>query len=208
MAVTFALFETLVDADVPEDTAAAVGAELRSRGVDVPPDWPEAFAEARVDAPDGAEVPLPAQVARALASLGVDAPGNLPRRAVVSAFDPDVRTRPGAAKAVERARERGPVGLLVNCRVPELVGRVLARAEVSRRDFDAVTTSTASGWRVPHPEAFETHAAALGDGTTRSVTSSDLVVVASDPAYEAVTDLGGRFVDARETPLTRLDEEL
>jgi len=91
--VTFDLFGTLVDAGTPADPAAAVAAELRDRGVAVPDDWSAAYREPHIDAPPGAEVPLPAHVARALDSRGVDAPANAPRRAVVAAFDPDVERR-------------------------------------------------------------------------------------------------------------------
>ena len=62
MAVSFALFGTFVDADLPSDPATAVAAELRERGVPVPPDPESTCRKTHVDAPDGAEVPLPARV--------------------------------------------------------------------------------------------------------------------------------------------------
>ncbi|MFC7097737.1 HAD family hydrolase [Halobaculum marinum] len=193
-AVSFGLFDTLVEADLPADPAAAVGEELRARGVAVPADWSDAFHETHVDAPAGAEVPLPAHVSRALASRGVAAPGNAARRAVVAAFDPEVRTREGAAAAVATARERGPVGLLANCAVPELVGRTLVRSDLARDDFDAVVSSVACGWRKPDARAFERVADALG------VTPPSLVHVGTDPDVDgAVTGVGGEFVDARES---------
>ncbi|GAA0212223.1 HAD family hydrolase [Halobaculum roseum] len=192
-AVSFALFDTLVEADLPSDPAAAVGDELRARGVDVPDDWADAYGETHVDAPAGAEVPLPAHVSRALASRGVDAPGNAARRAVVAAFDPAVRTRTGAVDAVERAREDGPVGLLANCAVPELVGRVLVRSDLARDDFDAVVTSVACGWRKPDRRAFERVAGALGGEV------SELTHVGCDGAVDgAVADIGGRYRDAAD----------
>ena len=110
MAVTFDLFGTLVDADRPDRPGVAVARALRSRGVPVPDDWASAFREAHVDAPAGAEVPLPAHVAAALRSRGVDAPGNAARRAVVAASDPDVPTRPAAAHAVAAPAHRGAGG--------------------------------------------------------------------------------------------------
>ena len=68
MAVSFALFGTLVDADLPSDPATAVAAELRARDVSVPPDFGATYRETHVDAPEGAEVPLPAHVSAALGS--------------------------------------------------------------------------------------------------------------------------------------------
>ncbi|GAB7019860.1 HAD family hydrolase [Halostagnicola bangensis] len=186
MGVTFDLFDTLVTATKPEDPAAAVAAELEERGVDVPPDWGDAYTEMHIDAPEGAEVPLPAHVARALASRGVDCPSNAARRAVVAAFDPEVETRNGAQAALEAARARGPVGLCSNCSVPELVGRTLVRADVSRDDFDAVVTSVGCGWRKPAPEMFEVTADRLG------VELSTLVHVGDDPATDGgVEAVGG-----------------
>ncbi len=188
MGVTFDLFDTLVTATKPDDPAAAVAAELEQRGVDVPPDWGDAYTEVHIDAPDGAEVPLPAHVARALASRGADCPTNAARRAVVAAFDPDVETRDGARAALEAAREHGPgpVGLCSNCSVPELVGRTLVRADISRDDFDAVVTSVACGWRKPAPKMFEVTADRLG------VDPSALVHVGDDPATDGgVESVGG-----------------
>ncbi|EJN60917.1 HAD family hydrolase [Halogranum rubrum] len=197
MAVSFDLFGTLVDVSYPENPARAVAAELDARGVAVPDDWDDAYREVHIDAPDGAEVPLPAHVSAALASRGVDAPNNAPRHAVVSAFDPDVTTRPGAREAVAAAAARGPVGLLSNCSVPELVGRTLVRADIARDDFDAITTSVACGWRKPHPDAFTTVAGALG------VDVSDLIHVGDDPETDGgITELGGTFVDVADVPLS------
>ena len=86
MAVSFDLFGTLVErVDAGEEAPAArVAAELVARDVAVPDDWAAAYRERHIDAPEGAEVPLPAHVSAALASRGVDAPGNAARRAVVS----------------------------------------------------------------------------------------------------------------------------
>jgi FMN phosphatase YigB (HAD superfamily) len=197
VAVSFDLFGTLVDVSYPEDPAAAVAAELDARGVAVPDDWGDAYREVHIDAPDGAEVPLPAHVSAALASRDVDAPNNAPRHAVVSAFDPDVTTRPGAQAALDAAGARGPVGLLSNCSVPELVARTLVRADLDRDVFDTITTSVACGWRKPHPDAFATVAGALGVGV------EDLVHVGDDPETDGgVADLGGTFVDVAEVPLS------
>jgi len=202
VAVTFDLFGTLVDVEYPSDPAEIVARELESRGVEVPDDWHVAYGERHVDAPAGAEVPLPAHVAHALDSRGVDAADNVVRHAVVAAFDPDVTRRDGARAAVRDVSERGPVGLLSNCAVPELVPKTLIRAGL-RGEFDAVTTSIGCGWRKPHPKAFETAADALG------VAPGSLVHVGDDATADGgVEDVGGRFVDVTETPLDELAAHL
>ncbi|ESP88146.1 HAD family hydrolase [Candidatus Halobonum tyrrellensis] len=198
-ATSFDLFGTLVDVPRPADTAAAVGRELRERGVAVPDDWAEAYREPHVDAPAGAEVPLPAHVTAALASRGVDAPGNAARRAVVAAFDPEVTTREGAPEAVRAAADRGPVGLLSNCAVPELVGRTLVRSGLARDDFDAVVSSVACGWCKPDARAFEALAGRL-DAPVGSLTH----VGDTPEADGGVADAGGTFVDVGTTPLPTL----
>ncbi|MFC6615299.1 HAD family hydrolase [Halopenitus salinus] len=202
MAVTFDLFGTLVDIEYPTDPAEAVARELEARDVTVPDDWHVAYGEVHVDAPEGAAVPLPAHVGRALASRGVDVSDNAARHAVVSAFDPDVTVREGARDAIAAANDRGPVGILSNCSVPELVPRTLVRAGL-RGEFDAVTTSIGCGWRKPHPKAFEAAAAALG------VDVEDLIHVGDDPSEDGgIADLGGRFLDVTETPLSELSTRL
>ncbi|WP_049986519.1 HAD family hydrolase [Halobellus rufus] len=190
MAVTFDLFGTLVTVDAPADPAAAVATELRARDVPVPEDWAAAYAEPHVDAPSGAEVPLPAHVAAALRSRDVVAPNNAARRAVVAAFDPSVETRAGAVEAVEAAAACGPVGLLSNCSVPELASRTLIRSGLDRAAFDAIVTSVGCGWRKPHPKAFETIADRL-DARPKA-----LVHVGDDEATDGgVADVGGTFLD-------------
>lgn len=203
MAVSFDLFGTLVSVDRTADPAAAVAAELRERGVAVPDDWADAYAEVHVDAPSGAEVPLPAHVAAALRSRDVDVPANAARRAVVAAFDPEVETRPGASAAIEAAGERGPVGLLSNCSVPELVARTTIRAAFDRDAFDATVTSVACGWRKPHPESFRTLANRLG------VAPESLVHVGDDSETDGgVEAVGGRFVDVSDVSLESLAARL
>lgn len=205
MAVSFDLFGTLALVDRPEEPASAVAAALRERDVPVPDDWAAAYREPHVDAPEGAEVPLPAHVAAALHSRGVEFSDGAARRAVVAAFDPgdsDVTLRDGAREAVERAGERGPVGLCSNCSVPELVPRTLARAGL-RDSFDAVVTSVACGWRKPDPRIFETLADRLG------VDPASLVHVGDDPRTDGgVTAVGGRFCDVSETSLSEVAIEI
>ncbi len=202
MAVSFDLFGTLVSVDRPEEPAAIIARELRERDVSVPSDFPDAYRERHVDAPEGAEVPLPAHVAATLSSRGVEAPNNAARRAVVAAFDPEVRRRDGALEAIEAAAERGPVGLCSNCSVPELVGRTLMRADL-KESFDAVVTSVGCGWRKPDPRAFETLAGKLG------VEADSIVHVGDDPATDGgIEAAGGRFIDINETSLSNLAETL
>ncbi|MFC6987968.1 HAD family hydrolase [Haloplanus sp. GCM10025708] len=203
MAVSFDLFGTLVCVPSPSDPAAAVGDALDERGVPVPADWDDAYRERHVDAPPGAETPLPAHVAAALRSRGVYAPGAVVRRAVAAAFDPDVRTREGAAVALDAARTAGPVALCSNCSVPGLVSRALARAELDRDAFDAVVTSVGCGWRKPDERAFHAVAAELG------VRADDLVHVGDDERTDGgVESVGGCYVDVSDAPLAELPQRL
>lgn len=195
MAVSFDLFGTLVAADRPADPGRAVADELAARGVSVPEDWDRAFRERHVDAPEGAEVPLPAHVAAALASRGVETTGNAPRRAVVAAFDPAVERRDGAREAIRAARERGPVGVMSNTSVPELARRALIRADLADA-FDAVVTSIGCGWRKPDARAFE----ALG--RRLDVDPGDIVHVGDDERTDGgIEDAGGTYVDVADVPL-------
>jgi FMN phosphatase YigB (HAD superfamily) len=196
VAVSFDLFGTLVDVDIPSDPAAVVADELRARDVSVPDDFAAAYREPHIDAPEGAEVPLPAHVSAALQSRGVSVTQNAARRAVIAAFDPTVRTREGAVEAVEAARDRGPVGVLSNCSVPELVGRTFVRSAFDYREFDSVVTSVGCGWRKPAPQAFEVVADSLG------VAVEALVHVGDSPATDGgIEALGGRFVDMTDVSL-------
>lgn len=202
MTVSFDLFGTLVDADIPTTPATAVARELRNRDVAVPADFADAYREVHIDAPDGAEVPLPAHVSAALASRGVDAPNNAPRRAVVAAFDPDVERRAGACDAINAAREQGSVGVLSNCSVPELARRALIRADLET-EFDAIATSVGCGWRKPHRRAFETIARRL------DVDVTELVHVGDDSQTDGGAEaVGAEFISVESTPLTELAPRL
>lgn len=202
MPVSFDLFGTLVTVSTATAPAAAVASELRDRGVAVPDDWVAAYRTSHLDVPEAAEIPLPAHVAAALRSRGVEAADTAVRRAVIAAFDPDVSRRPGVDAALDAARRRGPVGCCSNCSVPELVPRTLVRADL-RGAFDAVVTSAACGFRKPHPRPFETLATELG------VDPTALIHVGDDPEADGgIEALGGRFVDVNETPLADLDDVL
>lgn len=203
VAIAFDLFGTLVDAERPNDPARAVATELRERGVSVPDDWSAAYSEPHIEAPEGAEVPLPAHVSAALASRDAETPNNAARRAVVAAFDPTVETRPNAVDAVESAHEHGPVGLLSNCSVPELVGRTLIRSDLSRDSFDQIVSSVACGWRKPDQRAFESLARQL------SVPVDRLIYVGDTPATDGgIEACGGTFLNVSETPLSQLSARL
>ena len=202
-AVVFDLFGTLVAVDDTPEPAAAIADELAARGVSVPDDWAAAYSEPHIDAPAGAEVPLPDHVAAALDSRGINATDATARRAVVDAFEPTITTATGAVEAVAAAREGGPVGLLSNCAVPELVARTLRRSTLDPASFDAIVASVDCGWRKPDPRAFETVARQL------NVAAADLVVVGDTPATDGgITDCGGEFIDINETSLPTLQASL
>ncbi|OVE85475.1 HAD family hydrolase [Natronolimnobius baerhuensis] len=203
MAVSFDLFGTLVRVETPDDPATVVASELTARDVDVPDDWADAYTELHVDAPEHAEVPLPAHVGHALASRGVGFEHNAVRRAVVAAFDPDVETRAGALEAVAAAREQGPIAICSNCSVPELVARTLIRTDIDRDAFDAVVTSVGCGWRKPAPEIFELTAEELG------VSVDELVHVGDDPQTDGgIEAVGGTALLLEDQPLTAVVEQL
>ena len=198
-AVVFDLFGTLVAVDDTPEPAAAIADELAARGVSVPDDWATAYSEPHIDAKAGAEVPLPDHVAAALASHEVDVPDTTARQAVIDAFEPTITTTTGAVEAVAAASEGGPVGLLSNCAVPELVDRTLRRSALDPDSFDAIVASVDCGWRKPDPRAFATIADRLG------VAAAELVVVGDTPETDGgITDPGGEFVDIAKTPLSEL----
>jgi len=206
VAVSFDLFGTLVAADPPESPARAVARELAERGVAVPGDWPDAYAEPHVDAPEGAELALPEHVGAALASRGVDAAvaeADAVRKAVTAAFDRPVRTRSGAVAAVDAAAERGPVGVLSNCSVPGLVERALDRSALDPTALDAVVASVDCGWRKPDRRAFEAVADELGVGV------ETLVHVGDDPRTDGgIERLGGTAILLDDVPLAAVPERL
>lgn len=203
MAVSFDLFGTLVRAERPADPATAVATELEKRAVTIPKDWDDRYAHPWIDAPEGAEVPLPAHVGRALANAGIEWEGNVVRRAVVAAFDPIVEIRPGALEALDAASEHGSVGLCSNCSVPELVGRTLVRAGLGRDDFDAIVTSIGCGWRKPAPDIFEMTATRL------DVDPTDLIHVGDDPRTDGgIEAVGGTAILLEETPLESVPDRL
>ena len=200
--VSFDLFGTLVDAPESSDPAAAIAAELGARDVPVPDDWVEAYGETHIDTPPGAECSLSAHVNAALRSRGVDARdygdgnGNVVRRAVTAAFDPEVATRPGAVEAVDAARAYGRVAVLSNCAIPGLARRVLIRSTLDRLAFDVIETSLTCGWRKPDHRAFEAVVGRL-DGSM-----AKLIHVGDDPETDGgADDAGATAVLLSETPL-------
>lgn len=204
-AISFDLFGTVVDVPYPTDPAAAVATELERRGVAVPDDWRDAYIETHIEATDGREIPLPAHVDAALKSRGVDANqatienGAPVRQAVLAAFDSDVSTRDGAVDAVEAAAGRGPVGILSNCSVPELVQRTLARSELDQALLDVVVSSVDCGWRKPHRRAFEAVATRL------EVPLSRLVHIGDNPTTDGGgADVGVTTVLIEDVPLREL----
>ena len=205
-AVSVDLFGTLVEAERPSDPAAAVAAELRDRGVAVPDDWADAYAEPHLNYDPGVERPLHHHVAAALASrTGVDTRDVVDESvaAVRAAFDRPVRTREGAVDAVAALGADRPVGVLSNCSVPGLVERTLARSGLDPATFDAVTVSVACGRRKPDRRAFEAVADDLGVPVDR------LLHVGDDPATDgAVADHGGSFVSVDEVSLADLPDHV
>lgn len=207
--VSFDLLGTLVVVERYADPARTVAAELVTHGIPVPKDWDSAFGKFHVDAPSGAEVPLSVHVAEVLSSQGIEpatgagGSGTAVRRAVVAAFDSSVQTPQGARKVVRAAAERGPVGVLSNCSVPDLAGRALVRSALDRDPFDAVLTSTGCGWRKPDPLAFQWLARRL------DVSPGELEYVGVDPDSDRGIDaVGSRFLDVRGVPLTDLPPRL
>lgn len=208
-AISFDLFGTVVDVPYPTDPAAAVATELERRGITVPDDWRDAYIESHIEAPDGREVPLPAHVDAALKSRGVDVTqatsenGTPIRQAVLAAFDSDVSTRERAVESVEAAADRGPVGILSNCSVPELVHRTLARSELDRELLDVVVSSVDCGWRKPHRRAYDAVATRL------EVPLSRLIHVGDDPRTDGGgADVGVTTVLIDDVPLRELPAAL
>ncbi|MEF8842933.1 MAG: HAD family hydrolase [Haloarculaceae archaeon] len=205
MAVSFDLFGTLVAVDRPADPATAVGRELEALGHPIPSGWATAYRSPQVEVPEGVEVSLLEHVRAILRS---DGPAGAPdertvRRALLRAFDTDVRTRPGAERAVAAAAEHGPVGVLSNCSVPGLVARTLDRSTLDPGRFDAVLASVDIGWRKPHRRAFETVADRLG------VRIDELLHVGDDPRTDGgATDAGARAVLLESVPLADVPEHL
>lgn len=175
-AVSFDLFGTLVAVDRPADPAAAVADALNARGIDVPEEWESIYAEPHQAVEPGREYSLVEHVSAVLrdrtdsdfSTAGIHA-------AVLQAFDTPVRTREGAANAIDAAADIGPVGICSNCAVPGLVARTLSRSALDPDRFEAVVTSVDCGWRKPHPKSFRAIADAIG------TTPAEMVHVGDDP---------------------------
>lgn len=203
--VSFDLFGTLLTVDGPSDPAESLARALEERGVSVPDDWTGAFGERHRDVPDGAEIPLTDHVVATVTSRTdtLDRPSlrDDVERAVWSVFDPDVRTRDGAATTVETLGERLPVGVLSNCSVPGLAERAIERSSVDSAAFDVVTTSVDCGWRKPDHRAFRAVAEGLGVDVER------LLHVGDDPVADGgVVESGGTALLIDETPVPDVPE--
>lgn len=203
--VSFDLFGTLVTVDRPSAPAKAVAHALEVQGVSVPDDWTEAFGERRIDNSDGAEIPLTDHVVATLASrtntLNRASLRDDVERAIWSVFDPDVRTRDGAATTVETLGERLPVGVLSNCSVPGLAERAIERSSIDRAAFDVVTTSVDCGWRKPDLRAFRAVAEGLGIEVER------LLHIGDDPVADGgAVEGGGTALLIDETPIPDVPE--
>lgn len=203
MAVSFDLFGTLVAVDRSADPATAVGRALADLGVALPDDWAAAYRTPQFDLPTGAEASLLDHALSVLGRRGDAPPERTVRAALLRAFDAEVRTRPGAERAVAAAVDDGPVGVLSNCAVPGLVERTLSRSAIDPARFDAVVTSVDVGWRKPDRRAFEAVAVGLG------VDLPDLLHVGDDPATDGcATDAGATAVLVGAVSLTDLPDYL
>jgi len=192
-AVSFDLFGTLVRVGGPANPATAVARALERRGVTVPDGWECAYREQHIAVESGAEVSLPAHVAAALRSRGVDADAEVVLAAVRAAFEPEVQTVPDARQLVADCATAGAVGICSNCSVPGLVAETLARSSLDEEQFDAVVASVAVGRRKPDSRIFEAVADAL------DCTPATLVHVGDNPETDGgVESVGGRFVSVDE----------
>jgi FMN phosphatase YigB (HAD superfamily) len=203
--ISFDLFGTLVTVDRPDDPAEAVAHALEERHVPIPDDWSETFGERHIDAPDGAEIPLTDHVVAALASranaLDRASGRDAVEHAVRAAFDTDVRTRDGAATAVETLGERLPVGVLSNCSVPGLAEQAIGRSDIDSATLDVITTSVDCGWRKPDPRAFRAVADGLG------INVRGLLHVGDDPVADGgAVESGATALLTDETPISDVPE--
>lgn len=200
--VTFDLYDTLVTADRPAEPWSAVEDALVERDVTVPADWETAYRSSHHDLELLRELSLVEHTRAALASRDVDPPEDVIHAALLDAFDGPVTVREGAVAALRAAGDRGPVGLLSNCSLPDLVASSLERATLPV-EFDAVVTSVDCGWRKPHDRAFEAAAAAL------DTTTEDLLHVGDDPRTDGgATTAGVTVLLTTELPLVEVPARL
>lgn len=184
--MSFDLFGTLVGVERPANPERVVERELRAAGIPIPEDWADAFRESHHSVESGRERPLPNHIVAALKSRGIDASTAEVTRAVRDAFEVEVETRPGAAEAVDGARQHGPVAICSNCSVPDLVPRTLGESSLDPNAFDAVVSSVDVGYRKPDRRAFEAVAREL------DCDLESLVHVGDDPETDGgISERGG-----------------
>ncbi len=197
MAVSFDLFGTLVEVDSPGDPGRAIATALSNRDVSVPSDWGRVYTTPHVETQPGAELSLIEHVVAGLESRGRDVSTEIVRAAIREAFDPAVRTRPGARTAVAAAANDDSVGILSNCSVPGLVQRTLARSALNTDIFSAVVSSVDCGWRKPDKRAFRAIAERLNSPLC------ELTHVGDDPATDGgATEVGARAILLDDVPLS------
>jgi len=142
-----------------------------------------------VDAPEGAEVPLPA-TSHGVMSRAWTHVGRAPRRAVVA--QRSTPRSPSDQALRTRSRRRASTGRRVlELRGPRIFRTTLVRADLRGR-LRTIVAGVACGWRKPDARVFERTADALDCNPPTSCTSA--IQARTPPSRH----LGGTFVDVRD----------